>query len=348
MDAAGLWAPQVARMVGAWLASTPVDHQHAPLLAVPGSELPTDLPCFRDPELLVYGRSEAGGLLLGGYEPDPPSRWEDGVPWDHGSRSLPPDEARYLPLVELTPRVGSRSSPMRSSGGIVCHPDAMTPDANPLVGPWPGRRGFWVAAGLSLNGFGGAGGTRPDGGRLDDDRRTGRRRVARTARGASRTRIATRMYAAAGAREAYRYYYRQRFPHDTDTAGRPRRLSALHGRLQDARRRLRDQARLGASGPVRARRGLASGRRGRPCAGDSGRPAWFDLVGEEHRAIRERVGLLDLSSFGKLLVEGPGATALLDRIVANRLRRSVAITYSQLLDSARRDRRGRHDRSPRR
>ena len=115
------------------------------------------MPCFRDPDNLVYGKSEHGGMVFGGYETDPPSRWEDGVPWDHAAQSLPPDYERFAPLmagaIRRFPFLGDAEA-IR----LVCHPDAMTPDANPLLGPLPGVRGFWVAAGLSLNGFGGGGG----------------------------------------------------------------------------------------------------------------------------------------------------------------------------------------------
>ena len=58
-------------MAGAALVSIPVEHQHIALAAVEGHELPRDLPCFRDPDFLVYGKSEAGGMLFGGYEHDP-------------------------------------------------------------------------------------------------------------------------------------------------------------------------------------------------------------------------------------------------------------------------------------
>ena len=58
-------------MVGGFIPSTPVDHQHIALEAVPGHELPRDMPCFRDPDNLVYGKSEHGGMLFGGYELDP-------------------------------------------------------------------------------------------------------------------------------------------------------------------------------------------------------------------------------------------------------------------------------------
>src|SRR6267378_5074740 len=87
--AGGIWAPQIAAMAGAQITSTPVDHQHAALRAVPGHELPAGMPCFRDPDNLVYGKSEAEGVILGGYESDPVARWIDGVPWDHSGTSVP-------------------------------------------------------------------------------------------------------------------------------------------------------------------------------------------------------------------------------------------------------------------
>ena len=101
------------------------------------------MPCFRDPDNLVYGKSEQGGMLFGGYELDPVSRWEDGVPWEHAAQSLPPNFERFGPLM-----AGAiRRFPFLADAEVirlVCHPDAMTPDANPLLGPLPGVRGFWV------------------------------------------------------------------------------------------------------------------------------------------------------------------------------------------------------------
>src|SRR5437588_4138025 len=155
--AGGIWGPQVAAMAGAFAVSTPVDHQHAALLAVRGHEVPHDMPCFRDPDNLIYGKAEAGGIVLGGYELDPNPRWIDGVPWEHAGRSVPPDQRRFEPLLQGA----ARRFPFIGEAGViklVCHPDAMTPDANPLVGQMPGKRGLFIAAGLSLNGFGGAGG----------------------------------------------------------------------------------------------------------------------------------------------------------------------------------------------
>src|SRR4029077_15495400 len=229
--AGGFWAPQIPAMAGACIVSAPVDHQHAALLAVPGSELPHDMPCFRDPDNLIYGKSEAGGVVLGGYEANPAARWLDGVPWDHAGTSLPPDQARFEPLLAGA----ARRFPFMGEAGIVklvCHPDAMTPDSNPLVGAMPGVPGLYLAAGLSLNGFGGGGGI---GRSLAELITTGSAALDLHPSPPWRVGPVHRdhRYVAELAREAYRYYYYLRYPYDSDEWGRPRRTSALHERMQD-------------------------------------------------------------------------------------------------------------------
>src|SRR5712692_3497690 len=328
--AGGIWGPQLASMAGAFVVSTPVDHQHAALLAVPGHEMPHDMPCFRDPDNLVYGKAEAGGMVLGGYETNPVARWIDGVPWSHAGTSLPPDQARFEPLLAGA----ARRFPFAHEAGIVklvCHPDAMTPDAGPLVGPVPGVRGLYMAAGLSLNGFGGAGGI----GRAIAEMVTGGETeldlypyrpwrfgpVHRDHR-----------YVAELARETYKYYYYLRYPFDSDEWGRPRRTSALHSRMQD----------LGAVFGVKHgwerpdyfdpavpwRRAGADQR-----AFGFTRPPYFELIAEEHRAFRERVGIIDMSSFGKVEIVGPGALPLLERVAGNQIDRPVgSVVYTQLLE----------------
>jgi len=328
--AGGIWAPQIAAMAGAFTVSTPVDHQHAALLAVPGHEMPHDMPCFRDPDNLVYGKAEAGGMVLGGYELNPVARWIDGVPWGHAGVSLPPDQARFEPLLAGA----ARRFPFVHEAGIVklvCHPDAMTPDAGPLVGPVPGVRGMYMAAGLSLNGFGGAGGI----GRSIAEMVTGGETeldlyAYRPWRFGPVHR--DHVYVSELARETYRYYYFQRYPFDIDEWGRPRRTSALHTRMQDL------GAVFGVKHGWERPDYFESGKPWRRAGADQRafgftRPPYHDLLAEEHRAFRERAGIIDMSSFGKVEITGPGALPLLERVAGNLVDRPVgSVVYTQLLE----------------
>jgi len=328
VNAAGMWAPRVAAMVGAFTCSVPVDHQHIALHAVEGHELPRDTPCFRDTDNLVYGKAESGGVLFGGYEPNPVSRWEDGVPWDHGARALPPDHARFEQLM-----AGAvRRFPFLDEAGmiaLVCHPDAMTPDGNPLLGPVPGVRGFWMAAGLSLNGFGGAGGL---GKALAELVTSGEAEVDvqpyRPWRFGGPYRDTS--FAAAGGREVYRYYYRLRYPYDVSEAGRPKRLSPLQAQNEA----------LGAvfgtkNGWERAdwhEPGRPARRAGEEQRETGGwvRPPWHERLAVEHAAVRERAGIIDMTSFGKLELSD---LDVLERVCGARIDRPVgSIAYTQLLD----------------
>ncbi len=331
VNAAGMWAPQIAAMVGAFACSIPVDHQHIALHAVEGHELSRETPCFRDTDNLVYGKAESGGVLFGGYEPNPVSRWHDGVPWEHGSRTLPPDHARFQQLMEGA----ARRFPFLGDAGVtalVCHPDAMTPDGNPLLGPMPGVRGFWLAAGLSLNGFGGAGGL-------------GRALAGLVTTGAADVDVQPYRpwrfggpyrdpdFAAAGARDVYKYYYRQRYPYDVSEAGRPRRLSPLHGRLQEL------GAVFGCKNGWERADYFCPGERWRRAGEDQRafgwtRPPYHDRIAVEHAAIRERLGIIDMTSFGKLEVTGADALTLLDRVCGSRIDKPVgSVVYTQLLDA---------------
>ena len=330
VNAAGMWAPQVAAMVGVFVCSIPVDHQHIALHAVEGHELSRDTPCFRDTDNLVYGKAESGGVLFGGYEANPVSRWEDGVPWDHGARMLPPDHERFAPLMAGA----ARRFPFLDEAGVtalVCHPDAMTPDGNPLLGQLPGVPGFWMAAGLSLNGFGGAGGL-------------GKALAELVTSGAAEVDVQPYRpwrfggpyrgpdFAAAAAREVYKYYYRLRYPLDVSEAGRPRRLSPLHGRLQEL------GAVFGTKNGWERADYFMPGEPWRRAGEDQRafgwtRPPYHDRVAVEHAAMRERVGMIDMTSFGKLDVSGADALALLERVCGNRIDRPVgAVVYTQLLD----------------
>jgi len=332
VNAAGMWAPRVAAMVGLHIPTTPVDHQHIALKAVPGNEFAIhQTPCLRDPDNLVYMREEAGGLVIGGYEPNPLARWIDGVPWEHGGTTLPADYYRFEQLLEGA----IRRIPFLEQAGIitlVCHPGAYTPDCQPMLGPMPGARGMWIAAGMSLNGYGGAGGI---GKLMAEWIVTGEPSLDVYAFRATRfgNYYASPYYAAERTREGVKYYYRLRFPNDENEWARPHRVSPLHYRLQEMGAVFGEKfgwERVNFFQPGKPFRRAGTDQREWGWT----RPPYFERVGQEHQATRERVTLFDLTSFGKIEVSGPGALTVLQRVADNDIDRPVgSAIYTQFLNT---------------
>ena len=330
INAAGLWAPRVAAMAGLYFPTTPIDHQHIALQAVPNHEFNAKTPCLRDPDNLVYMRQEQGGLVIGGYEPNPLARWLDGVPWEHGGKTLPPNMDRFEQLLEGA----IRRLPFLDQAGIITlvnHPGAYTPDCQPVLGPMAGVRGMWMAAGMSLTGYGGAGGI----GKL----------MAEWIIGGEPTMDvysykATRfgnyysdpLYATERTRESVKYYYRLRFPNDEYEWARPHRVSPVHHRLQELGAVFGQKfgwERVNYTQPDKPWRRMGEDQRKWGWA----KPPYFDRVGEEHQATRERVALFDLTSFGKIEVTGKGALPLLQRVADSEMDKAVgSATYTQFLN----------------
>ena len=260
VNAAGMWAPRVAALAGAFLCSVPVDHQHIALHAVEGHVLPRETPCFRDTDNLVYGKAESGGVLFGGYEPNPVSRWERGVPWEHGAQALPPDHARFQQLM-----AGAvRRFPFLEDAGVialVCHPDAMTPDGNPLLGPVPGVHGLWAAAGLSLNGFGGAGGL-GQGARRARHRRGGRGRRPAVPAMALRRPVSRRRFRRGDCARGLQVLLPAPLPPRRLASGTTQPPEPVARASRSARRGVRDEERLGARRVLPSGRAAPSRRRG--------------------------------------------------------------------------------------
>jgi glycine cleavage system T protein len=255
----------------------------------------------------------------------------DGVPWDFTQRLLPSDWELFGEIMEgairRVPILGQAEMAHLTNG-----PEGITPDSKPLLGPVPGVPGFWAAAGLSHTGFG-AGAAIGDiiaewlveGEPPYDVGEMNVRRFGPV--------YEDRVFAAERARESYRYYYMLRYPHDENQTVRERRLSPLDGRG------------LALGGVFGEKNGwervnyYEPGRTGRRAGADQhawgwGRPAFFDRVGEEHRAVRERAGLLDMASFGKLELRGPGALALLQRLCDNDVGKPPgSVVYTQFLNA---------------
>jgi 4-methylaminobutanoate oxidase (formaldehyde-forming) len=331
VNAAGMWAPRLAAMVGVNLPTTPVDHQHITVKAVPGHEFPKHTPCLRDPDNLVYMREEQGGLVIGGYEPNPLARWIDGTPWEHSNATLPPDYGRFEMLLEGA----IRRIPFLKDAGIIditCHPGAYTPDCQPMLGPIPGARGMWMLAGISLNGYGGAGGM---GKLLAEWILEGEASMDVYAFRATRfgNYFTDPRYAAERTRESVKYYYAIRFPNDENEWARPHRVSPVYYRTQEL------GAVFGEKYGWERVLYFEPGKKWRRAGADQkewgwNKPPYFDRVGEEHRATRERVTLFDLTSFGKIEVTGPDALTLLQRVTDSNIDRPVGSTiYTQFLNA---------------
>ena len=331
VNAAGMWAPRLAAMVGVNLPTTPVDHQHITLQAVPGHEFPKHTPCLRDPDNLVYMREEQGGLVIGGYEPNPLARWIDGAPWEHSNATLPPDYGRFEMLLEGA----IRRIPFLKDAGIIditCHPGAYTPDCQPMLGPVPAARGMWMLAGISLNGYGGAGGM---GRLLAEWIIEGEAPMDVYAYRATRfgNYFTDPQYAAERTRESVKYYYAIRFPNDENEWARPHRVSPVYYRTQEL------GAVFGEKFGWERVLYFEPGKKWRRAGADQkewgwAKPPYFDRVGEEHRATRERVTLFDLTSFGKIEVTGPDALNLLQRVTDSNIDKPVgSTTYTQFLNT---------------
>ena len=331
INAAGMWASQVTASAGVRLPITPLVHQHLTTKPISGHALPRDTPCLRDPEHLVYMREEVGGFLIGGFETNPVAWSVAGVPWEFTQQLLPSDWDLFQPILEGA----IRRVPILAEAALthlVNGPEGITPDSRPLLGPVPGVPGLWVAAGLSHTGFGAGGAIGQiiaewlvEGEPPYDVTELNVRRFGPV--------YDDPTYAAERARESYKYYYTLRYPHDENEWARGRRLSPL-----DA-----EHAALGAvfgekNGWERVNY-YEAGASGRRAGADQRRwgwrrPAFFELVGAEHRAVRERVGLFDMTSFGKLEVTGPGALALLQRLADNDVDRPVgSVIYTQFLNA---------------
>ena len=331
VNAAGMWAPRIAAMAGLHIPTTPVDHQHIALRAVPGHEFTSNTPCLRDPDNLVYMRQEQGGLVIGGYEPKPLPRWIDGAPWELGSKSFPGDFDQFEMLLEGA----IRRLPFLDQAGIITlvrHPGAYTPDCQPLLGPMAGARGMWMLAGMSLNGYGGAGGM---GKLLAEWIVEGE--APMDVYGYRATRFgnyySNPVYAAERTVESVKYYYRMKFPHDEHESARPHRVSPVHFRLME------NGAVFGEKFGWERVNYFEPGKESRRMGEDQRRWGWakppfFERMRQEAIATRERVTLFDLTSFGKIEVKGEGALPLLQRLTDSDINKPVgSAIYTQFLNT---------------
>jgi len=326
VDAAGMYAPEIARMVGVDLPIIPYGHQY--LITEPLEPALEPLPTLRDPDNLIYFRTEVGGLVMGGYERRPAPCFLDGIPPEFEAKLLPEEwermEELFTNAIHRVPAMETAQVKMFFNG-----PEAFTPDADFLLGETD-VDGFWVAAGGCAHGLAGAGGVGKVMGEWIVDGRPewdvwplDLRRFGAQYR--------DREYTLVRSYEALSQYYDIKYPGEERKAGRPLRVSPAYERHKAL------GASFGEKGgwervnwyESNAARGDES-LRPRGWAGEN----WSPAIGVEALAAREAIALFDQSSFSKIEVRGPGALALLERLCANRIDRPVGtIVYTQLLNA---------------
>jgi dimethylglycine dehydrogenase len=321
VTATGSWARQVGRMVGLDLPVIAVEHQYLITEEIPElverkrQGLP-EMAVLRESDASYYMREERQGLILGPYEKGAPAWAIDGVSEDFGQELLAPDLERLEPHIEAA----INRVPVFGTAGIkdcINGPIPYTPDGSPLIGPAWGLRNFWLNEGHSF-GITAAGGSgwqlaewivegEPGIDMWDvDSRRFGD--------------YANKNYTRIKNEETYEHVFIVHYPLEERPAARPAKTAPCYDRLKS----------LGAVfgqrfGWERANWFAPKGTEAKDKYSFR-RTNFHEPVAQEVKAVRERVGLLDLTGFSKFEVAGPGAEAFLDKLVANRLPKKIGRT----------------------
>jgi glycine cleavage system aminomethyltransferase T/glycine/D-amino acid oxidase-like deaminating enzyme len=322
---AGQWSRDLGRMAGVNIPLVPVQHQYLITEAIDG--VTPNLPTLRDPDRLTYWKEEVGGLVMGGYEPNAKPWAMNGLPDRFEFQLLEDDLEHFEPLLELA--IG-RVPAMQTAGikQFINGPESFTPDGNFILGETPEMRGIFVGAGFNAFGIaagGGAGmalaewvgkGEPPFDLWPVDIRRFGKNHL-------DTSWVRTRTL------EAYAKHYTMAWPHEEYRSGRPLRRSPLYDRLKGEGACFGDK--LGWERPNWFA-DLVSGEEAEDRYSYQ-RQNWFDAVGREHKAARERVVLFDQTSFAKFLLVGHDAEKALSWIAASDVAKPPGhLVYTQMLN----------------
>ena len=321
VNCAGQWARQFGRLAGVNVPLYSAEHFYIVTDRIAGVH--PMLPVMRDPDGFIYYKEEVGGLVMGGFEPKAKPWKVDPIPSTFRFELLGEDWEQFEILmrsaIHRTPCLETARVKMLLNG-----PESFTPDGNFILGEAPEMRNYFVAAGFNSAGIANAGGAGSliaqwiAGGEapLDlwdvDIRRFG-------------PFMANRKMLSERTGETLGLHYAMRWPRQELETARPLRTSPLYDRLA-------------ARGAVfGSKNGWERANYFKPVdAADAvhglGRPDWLPWVIAEQRATREAVAVYDQSSFSKLLLQGPDALAVLQRLCANEMDVAVdRMVYTALL-----------------
>ena len=312
--ATGNYARQTGQMFGINVPAIPVEHQY--VVYEESAELKAyrqgggrELAVMREPDRSYYIREERMGWILGPYEAGAPARFADGVPSWFGKSLFDGDLERLIPHIEGAQR---RVPALANCGikDIVNGPISYTPDGSALIGPAWGLPNLWLNEGHSF-GITAAGGA---GWQLAEWIVEGEPGIDLLAVDPRRFGPYTsKRYVVQKNEETYRNVFTIHYPDEERPDARPAKTSPVYDRLKHmgavfGQRYGWERANWFAPKGVEAKDDWSFRRTN-----------WFEHVGNECRGLRERVGVIDLTPFTKHVVEGPGAEAWLDGLVANKV-----------------------------
>ena len=302
VNAAGLWAKQVGRMVGLDLPLSPLEHHYLLTETIPEiAGFEAELPMVVDLEGFTYMRQDQKGMLVGVYETNPQHWSMDGAPWDYGIELLQENIERIAGELELV----HRRYPVLQTAGVrkwVNGAFTFSPDGNPLIGPVAGKPGYWLACGV-MAGFLQGGGV-------------GKSLAELMIHGEASTDVygldiarygpfaSNREYIKQTTGEFYARRFVMTYPNEQLPAGRPLKMTPAYDAMTAA------GCRWGNSWGLEVPLYFAPA--GFEEKSTLKRSNAFDIVGAECRTVRESVGLLDIAAFSRYEVTGPEAESWLD------------------------------------
>jgi len=309
VNCAGMWARELAEMVGVSVPLHAAEHMH--IVTEPMEGVYPGMPSLRDMDAGIYFREEVGGLMMGGFEPVAKPWGMKGIPEDFQFNELNEDWDHFeyftREALKRCPAIGQAQ--VRHLTSV---PESFTPDNAYMLGEAPGVKNFFVAAGMNSVGIASAAGVGKalaewivNGLPTEDLWGVDIRRCQGWQ--------INRRYLYDRTEESLGLLYAHHWPFRQPRTARPVRVSPLHDRL----------AARGAcwgvvAGWERANWFAPAGAKPEYDYG-WGRQNWFAPSAAEHRAVREGVGVFDLSSSAKFLLQGPGAEAALQQLCANDL-----------------------------
>ncbi|MEL7262071.1 MAG: FAD-dependent oxidoreductase [Pseudomonadota bacterium] len=322
VNCAGMWGHAVGRMAGINVPLQACEHFYIVTEAIAGL---TQLPVLRVPDECAYYKEDAGKMLLGAFEPNAKPWAIDGIPADFEFDQLPEDFDHFEPILEAA----VNRMPMLAEAGIHTFfngPESFTPDDAYHLGLAPEMDNVWVACGFNSIGIQSAGGAgmalaqwMEDGDKPFD---LGDVDISRM-----EPFMGNKTYLAARSTETLGLLYADHFPYRQKATARGVRRTPFHQHL------LQHGAVMGELAGWERANWFARPGQNAEYQYSWKRQVFFDNVAEEHKAIRENVGMYDMSSFGKIRVEGPDATAFLNHVGGGQYDVPVGkIVYTQFLN----------------